>query len=194
LKGAFQYRTVTEVIKPHSQAVLKLVRGYRSTADIVNFTRSVLKDGQQIESIQRHGEKPRLYQAEVKGELTEQLVKDIRDLADEGMESIGIICKTAEKSRRLHEAIKKKLHVSLLTRDDVNFSKGIVILPVYLAKGLEFDAAVVYGADAENYGLERDRKLFYTACTRALHRLHLFAEGELSPFFRDIPQKYYERL
>ena len=194
LKGAFRYQTVTEVIKPHSQMVLKLIKGYRSTADIVNFTRLVLKDGQQIESIQRHGEKPRLYQAGDEGELTDRLVKDIRDLADEGMESIGIICKTAEKSRRLHEAIKKKLHVSLLTRDDVNFSKGIVILPVYLAKGLEFDAAVVYGADAENYGLERDRKLFYTACTRALHRLHLFAEGELSPFFRDIPQEYYERL
>ena len=191
LKETFQYRTVTDILKPDSQAILRMTKGYRSTADIVNFTRSVLKGEQQIESIQRHGEKPRLYRAAEKRDLTDRMVEDIGNLLEDGMGSVGIICKTAEKSKRLHEAIKKRLHASLLTRDDANFSKGIVVLPVYLAKGLEFDAAIVYGADADTYGPEKDRRLFYTACTRALHRLHLFCCGEISPFIRNVPDEYY---
>jgi DNA helicase-2/ATP-dependent DNA helicase PcrA len=192
LKGTFQYQAVTEVLAPTSQAVLQLTKGYRSTTEIVSFTRSILKN-QQIESIQRHGEKPQLYHVADPHDMTEQLVNDVKGLLDDGMESVGIICKTAEKSRQLYEKIRKKLRASLLTSDDVNFSRGIVVLPVYLAKGLEFDAAVVFGADAEHYGLERDRRLFYTACTRALHKLHLFYSGKASPFIEEIPGEYYER-
>ena len=68
------------------------------------------------------------------------------------------------------------------------------MLPVYLAKGLEFDGAMVLDADKETYGPEQDRKLFYTACTRALHRLHLYCSGEVSTFMNDIPAEYYETV
>ncbi|MGD9474890.1 MAG: ATP-binding domain-containing protein, partial [Eubacteriaceae bacterium] len=54
---------------------------------------------------------------------------------------------------------------------------------VYLSKGLEFDAVLVCDANAENYCDSEDKSLLYTACTRALHRLHIFAQGKLSPHF-----------
>ncbi|MDD4439086.1 MAG: ATP-binding domain-containing protein, partial [Tissierellia bacterium] len=61
--------------------------------------------------------------------------------------------------------------------------EGTLILPVYLAKGLEFDAVIVYEANNNNYNTEFDKKLLYIACTRALHRLSLFYTGELTQFF-----------
>jgi len=191
LKGNFNYSKVSDIIKPGSHAILTLTKGYRSTTDIVNFTRSILRGSQDIESIQRNGEKPQLYKVLDEKTMIESVIDDVESLIKDGMESIGIICKTAKQSTELHNAIKKRLPSSLLTSDDVNFSRGVVVLPVYLAKGLEFDAAVVYGADSENYGLERDRKLFYTACTRALHKLHMFSSDNISPFFNDIPADYY---
>ena len=60
--------------------------------------------------------------------------------------------------------------------------KGALVMPVYLAKGLEFDVVLVYGANRDNYSSELDRRLLYIACTRALHRLALYYTGEKSPF------------
>ena len=57
-------------------------------------------------------------------------------------------------------------------------------MPIYMAKGLEFDCAFVYGVDEAHYHTEDDRKLLYVACTRPLHRLYLYAEGEASHLLR----------
>nr|WP_322348784.1 ATP-binding domain-containing protein [Paenibacillus albus] len=61
------------------------------------------------------------------------------------------------------------------------------MIPSYLAKGVEFDAVLVYDASdhpATGYQQERERRLFYTVCTRAMHELHLFVSGSerVSPF------------
>ena len=60
-----------------------------------------------------------------------------------------------------------------------------MILPAYLAKGLEFDAVILYDAGAAVYAEAKERKLFYTACTRALHYLDVCYLGELTPFLLD---------
>jgi len=126
--------------------------------------------------------------------MVERLLSDIEQLVDEGFESVGILCKTAERSKEIHNLIEKRINATLLTRDDMNFSRGIIVLPVYLAKGLEFDAAMVLDADRKTYGLDQDRKIFYTACTRALHRLKLYCCDEITPFVRNIPEEYYESV
>jgi len=192
LKETFGYEQAARIMSSGNYAILRLTRGYRSTADIVDFTRCILKGNNDIESIQRHGEKPRLISADDEEQLFQRLIDDIRHLVDEGMESVGIICKTADASKQLYTKLRRKISATLLTQDDVNFSRDIMVLPVYLAKGLEFDAAIVYDADKISYGHDKDRKLLYTACTRALHRLHLMYTGEVTPLIADIPQEYYE--
>jgi DNA helicase-2/ATP-dependent DNA helicase PcrA len=77
--------------------------------------------------------------------------------------------------------------LQLITKETVGFSSDLTVIPAALAKGLEFDAVVVYNAGAGSYCSERERKLFYTVCTRALHRLHLHVVGELTPFLQGTP-------
>ncbi|WP_278319518.1 ATP-binding domain-containing protein [Geosporobacter subterraneus] len=55
-----------------------------------------------------------------------------------------------------------------------------MILPIYLEKGLEFDGVIVYDVSKERYSSLIDQKLLYIACTRALHRLILFWQGQKS--------------
>jgi DNA helicase-2/ATP-dependent DNA helicase PcrA len=193
LKSEFRYEQISDILLPDSRAILHLTKGYRSTSDIADFTRSILKESS-IESVQRRGAAPQLILADHETLLLDRLVSDIKQMVKEGRESIGVLCKTAKRSRELYNRIKSRLQATLLTQDDVNFSRGIIVLPVYLAKGLEFDGAMVFDADEQTYGREQDRKLFYTACTRALHRLHLYCSAQVSPFMKDIPEDYYETI
>ncbi|MNN96692.1 Helicase IV [compost metagenome] len=56
-------------------------------------------------------------------------------------------------------------------------------MPVYLSKGLEFDAAIVADVDQEHYYPGAgDAKLLYVGCTRALHELWLFHDGNMPAY------------
>jgi DNA helicase-2/ATP-dependent DNA helicase PcrA len=72
--------------------------------------------------------------------------------------------------------------IRLIRKETATFEKGIVVIPSYLAKGVEFDAVIISDASSGSYGRESERRLFYTACTRAMHELHLFYRDELTPF------------
>jgi DNA helicase II / ATP-dependent DNA helicase PcrA len=58
---------------------------------------------------------------------------------------------------------------------------------------VEFDAVLLYDASAEVYRQEAQRKLFYTACTRAMHRLMLYSIGEWTPFLLETDPSLYQK-
>ena len=74
------------------------------------------------------------------------------------------------------------MHIKLLKVGSSEYEQGVVVIPSYLAKGIEFDAVIIYNASEQVYGDESLRRLFYTACTRAMHYLQLYSVGEPSPF------------
>jgi DNA helicase-2/ATP-dependent DNA helicase PcrA len=169
---------------PEQSRVYKLTKSYRSNREIVEFTRHMIPGGEEIIPFERSGETPRVVVAADRGELHERMADAISKLREEGYESIGIITKTAAESEEAYEALNGRAEVQLITKKSIAYEKGALLLPVYLAKGVEFDAVIVYNGSAERYGQESDRKLFYTACTRAMHALHIFSVGEPSPFIR----------
>ena len=66
-----------------------------------------------------------------------------------GYETIAVIAKTAQECREIHQALSRGedgLRPTLLVKESDEFQKGVLVLPVALAKGLEFDAVVI--ADA----------------------------------------------
>ncbi|EQD79401.1 UvrD/REP helicase, partial [mine drainage metagenome] len=109
-----------------------------------------------------------------------------------GHETIAVICKTAAQSRAAHAAIEKRQAVQLITKHSATFAKGTLIIPAYLAKGVEFDAVIIYDASDRTYGDPDDRKLFYTACTRAMHALHIHSLGNPNAFLRGADPATYE--
>ncbi len=83
-----------------------------------------------------------------------------------------------------------KIH--LVRAKDRRFVRGIVVIPSYLAKGLEFETALIYGADAWHYSHPDDRRLLHMVCTRALHKLYLYSDGPVSPFISEVDPALYE--
>lgn len=164
--------------------VISLTHSYRSTYEIVEFTRAMIPGGEKIVPFNRRGEEPALTVVDSEAELLSSVEQDVLDLHAKGYHYVAVICKTAEESARVHDALQGRLQVRLVTKETPNFQKGTLVLPAYLAKGVEFDAVIIYDGSAEKYSREHERKLFYTACTRAMHLLHIYSLGPQSPFLR----------
>jgi len=175
-------------------SLIRLVRSYRSTREIVEFTKELLSDGAEIVPFERSGPKPVLVRLEGGEKRDAQLLKDIAALQAEGFDSIAVITKTAAESRVAFESLQMKggEALQLITKETLAFEKGVMVIPVYLAKGIEFDAVLIYEASPQAYGRDNERKLLYTACTRAMHRLHLYTTGDWSPFVQALPANLYE--
>jgi DNA helicase-2/ATP-dependent DNA helicase PcrA len=173
--------------------VIRLLRSYRSTREIVEFTKALLPGGEEIIPFDRGGEKPLLTSVDSEEERAARMAEDLAELRKEGLDSIAVITRTAEESREAYAALAA-LGVEalrLITKETLAFEKGAMVIPAYLAKGVEFDAVLICDASARTYGRESERKLFYTACTRAMHRLLLYAAGEWSPFIRELDAELY---
>lgn len=173
---------------------ITLTQSYRSTKQIINFSKEILEGGELIKPFNRTGNKPTLREFENKAEHKEMLLKQITRLQEDGHETIAIICKTAKESKEVFEDLKDQLAIRLMKKDTSTFEKGLLILPTYLAKGIEFDAVIIYNASDKQYHGDYERNLFYTACTRAMHELHLFSLGPRSRFFTKIDSDSYELL
>ena len=136
----------------------QLKNTYRSSKEIIEFANHILnlKD---IHSIRKSNGIDVIEKKEKN--LHDDLSSDILVLRDKGLNRIAIITKNEEEKNYIE---------SLLTSLEVD------IIPVYLAKGLEYDGVIIY-TDLSNKYLDSEKNLFYVACTRALHALVVYNQS-----------------
>ncbi|NIK78861.1 DNA helicase-2/ATP-dependent DNA helicase PcrA [Paenibacillus castaneae] len=175
-------------------SLIILVRSYRSTREIVQFTKSLLPGGEEIVPFDRSGSKPFLIHADSDEKRAVRMAADLAALQAEGFSSIAVITKTAAESRDAYRALMSEgcQELRIIGKETLTFEKGIMVIPAYLAKGVEFDAVLIYDASSQVYHRESERKLFYTACTRAMQRLLLYATGEWTPYMESVDTTLYE--
>ncbi|MCL1631385.1 AAA family ATPase [Sporolactobacillus sp. CPB3-1] len=178
---------------PEEVKKLTLLRSYRSTKEIMNFARAMVNGGDQIEPFERSGKLPEWIDAANEKDKVSIILDKLTAFKKNGFETFALIGKTMKECREAFRLLKDHTDVKLITQETYQFDKGFIIIPTYLAKGIEFDAAIIYDASAGNYCRERERTLFYTACTRAMHELVLLSSGEVSPFLNLIPDACYLR-
>ena len=70
---------------------------------------------------------------------------------------------------------------------------GTLVVPSYLAKGLEFDAVVMWDASKENYHKVDETQLVYTITSRAMYELDIIYIGEKSPLLDVDSDTYVEK-
>ncbi len=194
--GVGRYEQALIAIRRRSAAVVQLSRSYRSTRQIMTLAQSILPGARAVETVERDGVLPRLVQVEVAdgkagagAALGRALGDGIAAWRVGGWQTIAVICKTAVVAAEVYKELSRhERDIVLISREDRAFRTGVLVLPVYLAKGLEFDCVAVVGADAATYGREADRRLLYVACTRALHELRLYCTGRPSPFLPALEQ------
>lgn len=179
--GVDNYDVLGEIFGPDAKNVVRLTKSYRSSWEITEFARNILPSAGNTNNVRRNGKKPEVIHIQDRKKLPERISEEINRFRNDGMTSIAVICKTAEEAFRVYSKLLPEQDVHLIESDSITFQHGLVVLPAYLAKGLEFDAVIIQDAGALIYSSESERKLLYTACTRALHLLTVFYSGELSP-------------
>jgi DNA helicase II / ATP-dependent DNA helicase PcrA len=180
------FNTLKSLYGPDQTDVINLTQSYRSTRPIIEFTRSLVPLGERIFAFERDGERPMLTQCFNRSELHSSIASRVATLVNRRFNTIAIICKSAAESAAAFESLRGIDGIKLVKSGTIEYEQGVVVIPAYLAKGIEFDAVLIYDASAQCYGDESLLRLFYTACTRAMHYLELFIVGEPSPFLRDI--------
>jgi DNA helicase-2/ATP-dependent DNA helicase PcrA len=161
---------------------VRLLKSYRSTYEITQFSQKILPNPQLI-PIERRGEKPSLKLFKNPEAEMDDIIETAEAFKNSEHKSLGIICKTQKEAESLHnEFSERKFPVHLLTSDSVSYAQGILITTVHMAKGLEFDRVLVPFADSKNYHTELDKNMLYIACTRAMHILKIVCTGKPSLF------------
>lgn len=179
---------------PEKIRVINLLKSYRSTQEITNFSKGLIEDGQAIESFSRSGSMPVLEQVENQDQGFDQIKLQIE--ADQKQEeTTAIIGKTLSDCKEVAEGLEKRgIKATLIRTENQRLVKGAIIVPAYLAKGLEFDSVIMWNGSAARYASPDEDKLIYTICTRAMHSLKIIAVGQPAPIFTRVPKTDYDLI
>ena len=162
-----------------------LRKSYRNTVEISNFATNILQHGNfpiyPVEPIIRHGNEVRTTGCEDEGRLITETAGTILEWQKKGYETIAVICRDEEGVSKLTKELRKKVELREFDAETEEFGSGVMVLPIEYAKGLEFDAVLLFNASEENYPSEDGfARLLYVAATRALHELVVLYSGKLT--------------
>lgn len=161
--------------------VVRLMTSYRSTCEITELAARVMPVAGLV-AVQRHGEPVRFARCGDTVGVLAAVGEAIERWRASGRRTLGVIAKSDFLAARYAELIARDHELVLLTDETDAYPGGIVVSSVRLAKGLEFDEAVLLDADGRQYATEADRNLLYVAVTRAMHVLTVLYRDEPSPF------------
>ncbi|WP_088841039.1 RNA polymerase recycling motor HelD [Listeria sp. ILCC797] len=172
-------------------SVVELTKSYRSTEQITNFTKEIMAESDRIIPFSRQGNVPKVIETENFVAMMEVLQEEALKLK-ETSNMVAIIGRNQEICEAAYLSLYKKMDVKLVHLGNQKLSEGIMIIPSYLAKGLEFDSVIVLDASEKSYPTSADKTLLYTICSRAMHDLIAVSDGEMTPLFKVIPSGLYE--
>ena len=150
---------------------LELNKTYRSSSEIVEYTNKILNLNH-TSAIRKENKREVLFRSE-NNNLKELLINDIDSLIKDNL-SIAIITKNNNEAENIYRILKDNYsYLTLLNANTVEFNKKLVIVPSYIAKGLEFDSCIIY-TDVNNKYTYEEKYLYYVACTRTQHQLIIY--------------------
>ncbi|WP_295731793.1 RNA polymerase recycling motor HelD [uncultured Limosilactobacillus sp.] len=163
--------------------LITLRQSYRSTTEITNFAKALLPDGHQIQAFTRHGEQPTLTMTYHDQEWSDQLQRiTLQELKK--FSTVAILTRNQVQAQKVYHSLYRhvtELH-RLTSRDTQLPHHGVIILPAYLAKGLEFDTVIIADVSQQALG-DQATGLLYTMASRAMHHLTMLSNGPVADAF-----------
>ena len=161
----YHYDSLDQLTHFFKGRYIELNKTYRSSPEIIEYSNHIL-NLKHVRAIQSSKQVPVLCRS-----MKDSILDDVIYLQTR-YQSIAIITHDLESSQELF-LLLKQFSPSILFDEKGTFSKELVIIPAYLAKGLEFDSVIVY-QDQNHFYHEKEKNLFYVAVTRAQHELIVY--------------------
>ncbi len=177
----------SQAFKATHPNLITLNKAYRSTQEIMDFAKALLPDGDNIMAFTRPGGKPKLIVTTADEE--EQVIWQAVDELKADHRTVAILTKTQDQAEAVARMLRKYPEkFQLLQASDRTRTSNFVVMPIYLAKGLEFDAVIGYDVSQTNYPDSEATGLLYTLASRAMHALTLISVGPVSGLIRDVQE------
>lgn len=159
-----------EVLKDifDSSKYLELNKTYRSTSKIIEYTNNIL-GLEHVSAIRNNNARDVVIR---NSEEYNDILNDLNDLIKIS-KSVAIITKDNTECDKIYDYLKDKIDIVKIDNGSDKFSRKLVIVPSYIAKGLEFDSVIVYTSKDNKYTKD-EKYLFYVACTRSQHNLIVY--------------------
>ena len=193
-QGISGWADFRKVFQKASISSFRVRTSLRATKEIVTFTNKILANTapttKLVTPLNWHGPKPTYLRSNTYIDMVNSIVADTQALLSNGANSIGVLCKTMAESKRLRKALLDAGLVPSLIGDlDSKNESPIFLGPTYTARGLEFDAVIIAGAQKSNYPRSPlNDKLLYLAATRSVHELHVHWFGPLAEVLPEQPK------
>ena len=168
----YQYKSLEDlkIVFDTSVNYLELTKTYRSSPEIIEHTNKILGLNL-VSAIRRDTKIPVEFRTEKN--LKEDLSNDIKELSKDN-KSIAIITKTDDEALKVYNTLKSNYEdITLINNNSKTFSRSLIVIPSYMAKGLEFDATIIY-TDKNNAYVMNEKYLYYVSCTRSQHHLIIY--------------------
>lgn len=160
----------------------RLMTSYRSTSEITELFATLLDPNERlhISSTQRADSAPIVHECETEQEY-EQALRGAVEQAAENQGLTALVVSQKHRAKQLQKVLGSATP-ALIDRGSTLPESGIVLVPLKLAKGLEFDNVIV--ADASEQVFPEDelsRKRLYTTLSRATRCITILSRGRLTP-------------
>ncbi len=183
-EGTASFEQIAEIFRQTHGSVdeCRLLTSYRSSPEITALFTGLLDEREQLRltSVQRPGVEPVIRSFAEKDAYLAALREAVAEPGE------GLTAVVAESDARVNWLSKQLGDAARVIRGDVSLpARGVVLMPLRVAKGLEFDHVIVPDAQAEVYpDTPLARRRLYTALSRAMHRVTVLAQGEMTPLLR----------
>jgi len=165
----YRYESLEDLTKilPDSKYI-ELTKTYRSSEEIIDYSNRVL-GLKHVTAIRRNVGEPVIERIE--DDLYSQLSSDI-EMLKKRYKSLAIITKNDNECDKIYKLFKN-VGLTKISNNSKKFDREFVVVPVYMAKGLEFDSVIIYTDIDNKYQLD-EKYLYYVAITRAQHKLIVY--------------------
>jgi DNA helicase-2/ATP-dependent DNA helicase PcrA len=183
-QGITSWNSFLELFDEGESLYFQLDVSYRSTMEIIEYANDIIRPFEGFtlaKPVFRSGEPVKVTKVTERDRF-KQAVEAVQSFMGEA-DTVALVTRTDEEAQRYHQVLAQAgIQANLIDSKQQEYLGGISVVPVYLTKGLEFDAVLMVDVNRENYDdSPLSAKLLYVGCTRALHKLWIQYSGEASP-------------
>ena len=181
-KGINNWNKLNQIVFDNKASIEYLKESYRTSMEIMNEANTIINkivDNENIilaQPIERHGDKVEHWKVDSEESRILKIYEIIKTQLEAGHINIAVITKDFNESIELYKKLTNYVvNIELISENLDKYIGGIIIIPSYLSKGLEFDSVII--SDSNKYSENiLDTKLLYVACTRAMHTLDIISQ------------------
>ena len=176
------YDMIERILARKKSLRITMRKSFRCTNQIIAFSSQFIDARFGLESFNRDGAPVTMCGYADADQMLAALPQQVQALYDAGCGNVAVITKTAAQAAAVYAGAQ--MDAQLVVRDKDYELTGTLVLPIYMAKGLEFDGVVIFDASDAVYARPDERRLLYVASTRALHMLTVVYAGMPSRFLK----------